>query len=473
MLGNGTPEQVHLTWGDDPATSVVVSWGSPGRALRPRVRIGQRVILAREQACPGEVTGKATWAYHARVSGLRPGANYAYAVTADNDANAGDPFTSTFRTAPAGPRAFRFTCSGDLAAPPGASGPGYPGGPAAEAGYTAGTVESLQPLFHLLNGGLCDASGGFPGFGRQSQLSAASRPWMPVPGSYGASGQAAYLGRYALPGDGEPQAAGRWYSFRVGTAVFACVDTGTLTDPVGPAGDEQTRWLERALAQARGDESVDWIVVSAHHPACCASAAGSYLPVRAQWLPLFDQYEVDLVLSGHGAGYERSFPCRGHDRLAGRAAGTGEVVETLRPHPASVADTGVIDTSRGTVHLVLGGFPAGPAVAGAIVPAARRPGTAWVRAGSGGAIEDATWSARRDPAMRYGIAVFDVDPGTPAGDQTLITVSYYRVADPSAPAAGQGSPPADDDFTEFDRFTLIRPRATRPHRLDGAAVARA
>ena len=34
---DGTPEQVHLTWGNDPATSVVVSWASPGRAVRPRV----------------------------------------------------------------------------------------------------------------------------------------------------------------------------------------------------------------------------------------------------------------------------------------------------------------------------------------------------------------------------------------------------------------------------------------------------
>jgi hypothetical protein len=27
---DGTPEQIHLTWGADPATSVVVSWASPG-----------------------------------------------------------------------------------------------------------------------------------------------------------------------------------------------------------------------------------------------------------------------------------------------------------------------------------------------------------------------------------------------------------------------------------------------------------
>src|SRR5882762_27209 len=44
--GDGTPEQIHLTWGDNPASSVVVSWASPGQAVRARVRIGQRVVPA-------------------------------------------------------------------------------------------------------------------------------------------------------------------------------------------------------------------------------------------------------------------------------------------------------------------------------------------------------------------------------------------------------------------------------------------
>src|ERR1700691_3443038 len=46
--GDGPPEQIHLTWGDDPTRTVVVSWASPGQAERPRVRIGQRVIAAAE-----------------------------------------------------------------------------------------------------------------------------------------------------------------------------------------------------------------------------------------------------------------------------------------------------------------------------------------------------------------------------------------------------------------------------------------
>ena len=106
---DGTPEQVHLTWGDDPTRSVVVSWASPGQAERPRVRIGQRVIAAAERAHADPRSGTVTWTYHARVDGLRPGATYGYAVTADNDANAADPFSATFTTAPAGRAAFRFT----------------------------------------------------------------------------------------------------------------------------------------------------------------------------------------------------------------------------------------------------------------------------------------------------------------------------------------------------------------------------
>ena len=95
----------------------MVSWASPGRALAPRVRIGQRVIPAVERGYADPRDGEVGWTYHALVDGLRPGATYGYAVTADNDRNAADPFSATFRTAPEGRAAFRFTSFGDLTAP--------------------------------------------------------------------------------------------------------------------------------------------------------------------------------------------------------------------------------------------------------------------------------------------------------------------------------------------------------------------
>ncbi len=528
--GAGTPEQIHLTWGDDPATSVVVSWVSPGPATRPRVRIGQRVIRAQPRQYTDGISGETVWTYHARVSGLRPGATYAYSVTADNDANAADPFSATFRTAPLGRAPFRFTSFGDLATPNTAWVLSY-----GQSAYAVEAVESFQPLFHLLNGDLCYADLNptvqpevWRDFGNNNQMSAANRPWMPCLGNHevefgnGAQGFASYLTRYTLPDNHVPGFGARWYSFRVGSVLFVALDADDVVyqdagafvtgpaalapaaatghPPIEPgtsfyvrgySGGAQTRWLERTLAAGRGDDSVDWIIAQMHQCAASSSATGngSDLGIRQQWLPLFDQYEVDLVLNGHDHDYERSFPVRGADRDAGTDVGTGAVVNTLRPHPVTTKDTGVFDTSQGTVHLILGcggtdanlddygteaadgrSFPGGrpprtPQRQAKVFTRANRPlltsvPDVYARAAAD-AVEDAIWSAKRDTSTGYGIAVFDVDPeGSQAAGQTSITVTQYHAvgADPVNPATGAKGAPTPD-YTEFETFTLVRPRA--------------
>ena len=392
---DGTPEQIHLTWSENPATGVVVSWASPGQATRPRVRIGQRVIPAESRPYTDGINGETVWTYHARVSGLRPGATYAYAVTADNDSNAADPFSATFRTAPQGRAAFRFTSFGDLATPNTSWVLSY-----GQSAYAVEAVESFQPLFHLLNGDLCYADLNptvqpevWRDFGNNNQTSAANRPWMPCPGNHevefnnGPQGFTSYLTRYTLPDNRVPGFGGRWYSFRVGSVLFVSLDADDVVyqdagafvagpaaltpvastghPPIEPgtsfylrgySGGAQTAWLERTLAAGRRDESVDWIIVQMHQCAASSSATGngSDLGIRQEWLPLFDRYQVDLVLNGHDHDYERSFPVRGADANAGHEVATGAVVNTLRPHPVTTTDSGVFDTSQGTVHLILG-----------------------------------------------------------------------------------------------------------------------
>ncbi len=353
---DGTPEQVHLTWGDDPARSVVVSWASPGRALAPRVRIGQRVIPAVERGYADPRGGEVAWTYHAPVDGLRPGATYGYAVTADNDRNAADPFSATFRTAPEGRAAFRFTSFGDLTAPD-AAGPG----PSSRSAYAVGAVESFQPLFHLLNGDLADADPNPPAgpqaardFANNLQASAANRPWLPVPGGHGAEPDArdralgSYLARYSLPGNGMPGFEGRWYDVpdrHRGVPLpqrrrRAARLLGRRADPLAGGGPRR-RPAGRLDRLGRDPAPPVRLPVRAVRAGADADAD---LGLREQWLPLFDRYEVDLVLCGHGRGYERSFPVRGFDSA-----------DTLRPHPVTTVDSGVFDTSQGTVYLVLGG----------------------------------------------------------------------------------------------------------------------
>ena len=529
--GGGTPEQIHLTWGDDPATSVVVSWASAGPADRPRVRAdGHATVPAVRRTYTDGINGETVWTYHARIGGLRPGASYSYTVTADNDANAAQPFAGTFRTAPQGRAGFRFTSFGDLATPNTQWVLSY-----GQSACAVGAVESFRPLFHLLNGDLCYADlnptvqpAVWRDFGDNNQASAAFRPWMPCPGNHevefgnGPQGYTSYLTRYLLPDNGVPGFRGRWYAFRAGSALFVSLDASDVIyqdagafvagpaplTPVASTGNPpiepgtsfyirgysrgaQTAWLRRTLGEAREDDSIDWIICQMHQDATTSSETGngSDAGLREAWLPLFDEFQVDLVLCGHDHDYERSFPVRGFDSMAGTEIATGAPVQTYRPHPVTTTDTGTFDTSQGTVHLILGGggtdanldeygVDSADGLRQAKVftkpnrPAPTSTSTAGVYARPGtDAVEDATWSAKRDPATGYGVAVFDVDPGV-AGGHTSITVTYYHAlgADPVNPATGAKGAPTPD-YTEFETFTLVRPRSDGLRSRTGSAVA--
>jgi hypothetical protein len=153
---------------------------------------------------------------------------------------------------------------------------------------------------------------------------------------------------------------------------------------------------------------------------------------------------------------------------------------TLRPHPVTTDDTGVFDTSRGTVHLVLGcggtdanlddyGVETADGMRQAKVftqpnrPVATSTPGVFARPAAD-AVEDAPWSARRDTATGYGIAVFDVDPGEPGGMTSIKVTHYHAVgADPVNPTTGEPGAPTPD-YTEFETFTLVRRRSDRPGR---------
>ncbi len=212
-----------------------VSWATPEPAVRPRVLLsgpaGSRVASAVRRTYTDGLSGELVYTYHAQLTGLLPDASYSYAVTADNDRSPA-PFSATFRTAPRGRAPFRFTSFADLATPNPAWARSY-----GQAACAVAAVESFRPLFHLLNGDLCYADlspahqpAVWRDFGNNAQSSAAQRAWMPCPGNHeiefgnGPQGLASYLTRYTLPDNGVPGFRGRWYSFRVGSALFVSLD---------------------------------------------------------------------------------------------------------------------------------------------------------------------------------------------------------------------------------------------------------
>jgi hypothetical protein len=207
----------------------------------------------------------------------------------------------------------------------------------------------------------------------------------------------------------------------------------------------QSRWLESTLEAALRDHTIDWIIVQMHQDALSSAknGNGSDKGIREAWLPLFDRYGVDLVLCGHDHDYERSWPVRGCNHNMGRDALSGVPVDTLQPKPVirSNPTNGAFDTSLGTIHFILGGggtsspldvygtHPDSGAPQAKVITKANRPIPAktpgsFTKLGAD-AVEDAIWSARRDTDTGYGIAVFDLDPGSPGG-KTSITISYYH-----------------------------------------------
>ncbi|MBV9724623.1 MAG: metallophosphoesterase family protein [Gammaproteobacteria bacterium] len=511
----GTPEQIHLTFAEDPSRSVFVSWASPAQAINPRVLLHghggkHTVIHALQRTYTDGMNGQTVFTYHAKLDGLEPNSLYHYAVTADNDARR-PPFAATFRTAPRGRVPFRWTSYGDLSTPVAAWTMSSP-----QSHHAVDAVERFQPLFHLLNGDLCYANlnptaqpAVWADFGNNVQRSAANRAWMPCPGNHeiefgnGEHGMNSYLTRYALPDNGTAF-PGRWYSFRVGSALFISLaaddviyqDSGAFhpgPDPLTPApstghppiapgtsiyihgysGGAQTRWLEDTLAAAQADTSIDWIIVQMHQDALSSSqnGNGSDRGIRETWLPLFDRYGVDLVLCGHDHDYERSWPVRGCNHHVGRELAGGATIDTCQPKPVMTSEPvdGRFDTRAGTIHLILGGGgtntptdlygvnPLNGAPQAKVITKANRPVPGavpgvFIKHGAD-ALEDAIWSARRNTVSGYGIGVFDLEPGD-ADTPTTITVRYYQAV-PADPAG-------TSNYELFDTVVLAKARRTEP-----------
>ncbi|NYH55780.1 hypothetical protein HNR06_005369 [Nocardiopsis arvandica] len=65
--------------------------------------------------------------------------------------------------------------------------------------------------------------------------------------------------------------------------------------------DTQRRWLEQVL----DDNPHQWSVVTFHHPVFSSSMRSDNEALREAWLPVLEEYDVDLVLQGHDHSYSR------------------------------------------------------------------------------------------------------------------------------------------------------------------------
>ena len=124
---------------------------------------------------------------------------------------------------------------------------------------------------------------------------AQTTPVLVARGNHDGEGPAAYSYLW-LPENGS------YYAEMVGRTRLIVLDTNQGTFA-------QTQWLETELASAEA-QGADFIIVNFHKLPftnlwCDMNGFNGDSWVRANWVPLFEQYGVDLVVNGHAHAYER------------------------------------------------------------------------------------------------------------------------------------------------------------------------
>jgi len=329
-----------IALGSDPATEMHVSWSAgayetaanvPAPAVRwGRTREYGAIVHATSDLVPTPTNAPAqnldlTAYQHALLSRLEPDTVYHYSVS--NDGTHWGPDT-TFRTGKAGIRDFRFCATGD------------------ENSYTTSSqpvmesIASFDPDFTIVAGDLSYAAddGTYKGVGIPEAYTpsawdtyfdvlgpsaAQSIPWMVGMGNHDVepltdNGFAGILARFphlgvnqATEGSGSKVVQ----SFKYGNVAIIGLDDSDVSalDTVnnGYTGGQQTTWLIEQLTKYRDPRSgVDFIVVFFHHCPYCSGGPGSDGGDRYAWQPIFDRFDVDLVINGHNHLYERVYPMR-------------------------------------------------------------------------------------------------------------------------------------------------------------------
>jgi HEAT repeat protein/predicted phosphodiesterase len=121
-----------------------------------------------------------------------------------------------------------------------------------------------------------------------------------------------YYDAFEVLENGSAERSEAWYAIDYGPVHLTVLDTNPESGLFEP-GSEQLSWLQQDLASA----TAHWKLVMFHHPLYSSARHKSNLDLRKKLMPLFVQYDVDLLISGHDHCYERTWPLEGDKRAEG------------------------------------------------------------------------------------------------------------------------------------------------------------
>jgi hypothetical protein len=298
-----------------------------------------------------------------RLTGLQPNTRYYYGVGNQNGLSSGGNSATYFNTPPIVGRAknTRIWALGDF-------GTGASGQTSTRDAYYTYTGSRDTDLILMLgdnayNSGL-DSEYGSNVFAVYNSILRRSFTW-PTIGNHDTAGSTthnpniAYYSIFQLPTAAEcggvASGTERYYSFDYANIHFVCLDS--MTTDRSPAGPMAT-WLRSDLQST----TARWIIAFWHHPPYSKGGWDSdtnndQIQMRTTFVPILEEFGVDLLLSGHSHNYERSWLMSGHFGLSSTFTNAMKRSTTLgRPATGGpyVKDSAIPLSDQGTVYVVAG-----------------------------------------------------------------------------------------------------------------------
>jgi hypothetical protein len=308
-LQSTTRDSTIVVWQTETASDSVVEYGETGYT---------QVVSSTAQVTTHVVS----------LTGLSAGTTYQYRIGSGSTLL----YTSTITTAPDPGGAFDFVMVGD-------SGQGANGIPTQELLDVAAQMDALDPDFVLHLGDVIYPEGGAenyqPYFFNPYQNLLDSAPIFPSLGNhdYLTSDAQPYLDVFYLPAN-NPAGTERYYSFDWSDAHFVALDSNRLYPIAAVTDTAMLDWLATDLASS----TAAWKFVYFHHAPYSSGPHGwadPYVePMRTTLVPVFEQYDVDMVFAGHDHDYERTKPINGVIYIVSGGGGANTYPVFPRPFSA-------------------------------------------------------------------------------------------------------------------------------------------
>lgn len=315
------PDQVMLTWSADPATTMDIQWRTDTTVATGTVNYREKGSTKVESVNASKylmedralMNDRYVHKFTAQLKNLKPGASYEYQIPSQTDWTENQTFTTA-----ADDNEYSFIWFGDVHHQP-------------KYGELMNRADKAHPdaAFYSIAGDMVgdglhrnewDDLLEFP----KNVIS--RKPFMNAVGNHdNRSGLGALVFRetFSYPKNAPVDVPKeQTYSFTYKNTLFLMIDATSGVDT-------HTEWIEEQLANTKAT----WKIATFHFPPY--NWEEPYYNIQEAWLPLFDQYHVDMVFSGHIHYYMRSKPMN-----------NGEVVSSYNDGTAYIISIGIPSRTR-------------------------------------------------------------------------------------------------------------------------------